>query len=257
VTSALIGHTGLVGGNLLAQAPFEARFNSSNIESIRGSSFDLVVCAGARAVKWQANKEPEADRANIERLIGCLEAVEARRFVLISTVDVYPDPVRVDERTEIDAQECQPYGRHRFELERFARRRFEATIVRLPGLFGDGLKKNVIYDLLHSNRLDLINARSVFQFYSLDRLWRDIERTLAEGISLVNFATEPTNVKDLAREGFGIHFVNRAAPPPAARYDMRSVHARKFGGARGYLYDKRSVLDERSQVVERTRKATA
>ena len=50
--TALIGNTGFVGGNLLRQQPFDALFNSKNIDDIAGRSFDLVVCAGVRAEKW-------------------------------------------------------------------------------------------------------------------------------------------------------------------------------------------------------------
>ena len=59
-STALIGYTGFVGSNLLRQRPFDACFNSSNIDQIAGRSFDLVVCCGARAEKWKANADPEA-----------------------------------------------------------------------------------------------------------------------------------------------------------------------------------------------------
>ena len=45
-----------------------------------------------------------------------------------------------------------------------------ALIVRLPGLFGAGLKKNLIYDFVHDNRLDLIHPDGQFQFYDLERI---------------------------------------------------------------------------------------
>ena len=37
-TRALIGHTGFVGSNLARQGAFDALYNSSNIESIAGST---------------------------------------------------------------------------------------------------------------------------------------------------------------------------------------------------------------------------
>ena len=66
--TALIGHTGFVGGTLLRQCPFDATFNSRNIQDIRGGHFDRIVCAGVSAVKWLANKEPEADSVSVPSL---------------------------------------------------------------------------------------------------------------------------------------------------------------------------------------------
>lgn len=149
MNSAIIGYTGFVGSNLVRQVDFNSLYNSKNIESIIGKKFDLLVCSGAPAVKWLANKEPEKDLENIKRLTKCLGKVAAKKVILISTVDVYPLPVEVDEDTEIDLEVLHPYGKHRLELERFVEARFDSLIVRLPGLFGDGLKKNIIYDLLH------------------------------------------------------------------------------------------------------------
>ena len=46
VRSALIGHTGFVGGNIAANAQFTDCYNSKNIAEIRGKSYDMIVCAG-------------------------------------------------------------------------------------------------------------------------------------------------------------------------------------------------------------------
>ncbi len=249
MSSALVGSTGFVGGNLLRQTSFDALYHSSDIETIRGRSFDLLVCAGARAEKWLANKEPERDIAGIRRLMDCLAEVQAKHVVLISTVDVYPVPVGVDESTPIDPAANTAYGRHRYELERFVNDRFSTTTVRLPGLFGPGLKKNIIYDLIHGNATDAICPDSVYQFYDLTRLWADIETTRKGGLALANFATEPVSVREVARAGFDIDFENPKATKPA-RYDMRTRHAALFGGANGYLAGKAQVLSAIHRFVQ-------
>src|SRR5438132_7761624 len=111
---ALIGHSGFIGGNVARQWPFDALFNSSNIDDLRGGDFDEIVCAAPAAEKWKANADPENDARSIARLEAALSETTARRFILISTIDVYPRPRDVDERTEID-NAGEPYGRHRLE----------------------------------------------------------------------------------------------------------------------------------------------
>jgi len=246
----LIGHTGFVGGNLARTARFDHCYNTSNIEAMRGSAFDLVVCAGTTAVKWLANREPDQDWAGIARLIGCLREVRAARFVLISTVDVYADPVAVDETTPIDPEATPPYGRHRYRLEEFVWDHFGdgAVVVRLPGLFGPGLKKNFLYDLLHANYLEGTHRASAFQFYPLDRLWKDIEAVLQALLPLVNFATAPVTAEQVAAHCFGMTFINETAAPPV-RYDMRTRHAALLGGAAPYLLNATACLDAITRFV--------
>jgi nucleoside-diphosphate-sugar epimerase len=241
---ALIGHTGFVGGNLAAQHPFNTWFNSKNIEAIRGQRYELLVVSGMPAAKWIANREPDADRAVLDRLWGCLRTVHADTVVVMSTVDVYPNPIGVDEDTPIDSATQQPYGKHRLELERLAAAHFSRVLsVRLPGLFGPGLKKNAVYDLLHNNEVHKIPANGVFQFYNLARLWKDVRTALSAGLALVNFATEPVSVREVARDAFGIDFTNNPGTKPA-RYDLRTRHAAAFGGRGGYLYSREHVLGE-------------
>ena len=243
--AALIGYTGFVGGTLLRQRPFDACFNSSNIEQIRGRSFDLIVCAGAPAEKWKANKEPERDLDNIERLTRALLSADAQKVVLISTVDVFLNPVDVDEDSPTPMTALHAYGRNRRRLEQIIAGRFDAHIIRLPGLYGHGLKKNVIYDFLHDNDVRKIDSRGVFQFYDVSRLWGDIETTMENELPLVHLPPEPVSVADVARAAFDIEFTNEVAPTPA-RYDVHTKHAALFGGSGNYTQSK---IDELSGIA--------
>ncbi len=238
---ALIGWSGVVGGTLLRQRPFDDRFRSTDIDAIRGRQYDLIVCAGMPAEKWRANREPEQDVARLERLWGALREARARRVIVISTVDVFGDPRGVDEDTWVDPSLATPYGRHRFELEERVRGAFDATIVRLPALFGEGLRKNVVYDLLHDNMVDAICPRSVFQFYPLDRLWGDLEVASGAGLPLVHLTVEGTSVGEVAREAFGRELPDRPELR-AVEYDLRTRYAALFGARGHYLLTREGVL---------------
>ncbi|GAA4355547.1 NAD-dependent epimerase/dehydratase family protein [Angustibacter luteus] len=253
---ALVGWTGFVGGNLSRQHDFAHRYASATAPEMAGHRFDRVVFSAARAEKWRINQDPVTDRAHIEDLKRILSSFRAERLVLVSTVDVYAKPVGVDETTPLPAPGLHPYGAHRFELEEFARSRFDnVLVVRLPGLFGPGIKKNVIFDLLTGNNLSAIDHRGSFQYYDLRRLWADIGVALDAGFPLVNFATEPVTTGKVAQECFDLDFRNEPPGSSPGTYDVRSVHADAFGGHGGYLQsadqvlaDLRSfVLDERSR----------
>lgn len=148
--TALIGYTGFVGSNLALQYEFTDKYNSKNIREIAGKSYDFCICAGVKAQKWVANQQPEKDLADIQTLINQLEKAEIKQFVLISTIDVYPNPVHVDEKSIIEKTNHHPYGLNRLYLEEWVAHHYsEHLIIRLPGLFGQNIKKNFIYDILH------------------------------------------------------------------------------------------------------------
>ena len=249
MTSALIGHTGFVGGNLSRQIPFDALVNSSNVDELRGRAFSLVVCAGARAEKWKANRDPTADRAGIDRLLSALREVRAERFVLVSTVDVFEVPAGTDESSPADARHA--YGRNRRALEELCEERFSAQVLRLPALFGPGLKKNAVYDLLHDNQVEKIHPGSTYQFYDVRELWADAEKARSAGIRLLHLATEPVSMGEIAARCFG----RELRPPdgPPARYDLRSRHAELWGGRGGYLRSREEVLRGLEQFVREER----
>ncbi len=67
--------------------------------------------------------------------------------MLISTIDVFKNSIGKNEDYSPDAIEA--YGSNRGYLENLCRSNFEKChIIRLPGLFGENLKKNFLYDLI-------------------------------------------------------------------------------------------------------------
>lgn len=222
---ALIGFSGFVGSNILIQDTFDDLYNSKNIKDIEGKSYDIIYCAGVYAAKWIANSKPEEDLINIVGLINSLRQVNASKFVLISTVDVYSSPFNVDEDTKINLFNNHPYGVNRRLLELFIEDNFEDhSIIRLPGLFGNGLKKNVIYDFINNNQIDKINSESQFQFYYLKNIVQDINIILNKKIKLINLVTEPIKVKELASYCFEVDFIN-IKKSGTAKYNVTSKYS--------------------------------
>ena len=238
---ALIGGTGFVGSTLNRRIPFAASFNSATINSIEGREFETVVCAGAPAVKWAANNDPAGDLDNLNRLMSALKKVRTRHLVLISTIDVYPKPENVDE-SDVPLEHSEAYGRNRRMLERFAEAEFErSTIIRLPGLFGDGLKKNIIFDLIHGNQIDKINPSSRFQWYPMDRFHFDVLKIIESGVGLVNIAPEPIHTEDILTALFPDAAVG-SPTQPAISYDMHTRHAAMLGGTGRYHLSASTVM---------------
>ena len=242
--TALIGHTGFVGSNLDRVDRFTDRFNSKNSAELSGS-FDVVVCAGVSAAKWIANRDPEADWAAIEKLIATLERVKAEEFVLISTIDVYPDPAAGgDESAIIDGAANHAYGRNRLRLEDWVTQRFPvARVVRLPALYGPGLKKNALYDLMHDNQVAQINPAGRFQWYPVQRTWEDLGRMRAADLRLANLVTEPLPMSEI----IGRYFPHAAVGPdrqPAPTYCLRTRHAAALGSQGAYLMSAAEVLED-------------
>lgn len=242
MNNALIGFSGFVGSTLLKQSTFTDLYRSTNISAVEGKFFDTLVCAGAPAQKWLANKDPRGDRQKIAGLISHLDKVTCNTFILISTVDVFGSPIGVDEKTDVHEEGLHAYGLHRRLLEKFVQEKFaKHLIVRLPGLVGPGLRKNAIFDLLNDNNVGCIDSRAKFQFYPMVNLWFDIQTALQANLQLVHLTAEPISMGDIARQGFAKDFDNPVSDKPAL-YDMRSVYSGTFGGNGHYQYSTRDQI---------------
>lgn len=147
---ALVGYTGFVGSNIYAIGDFDAVYNSKNIQEAYGTRPDLLIYAGLRAEKYLANNAPEKDMDLIYQAEENITKIDPKRLVLISTVDVFKNPQDVDENSDIDTENLHAYGLNRYKLELWVRDKYpDALIIRLPGLFGENIKKNFIYDYIN------------------------------------------------------------------------------------------------------------
>lgn len=156
---ALVGYTGFVGSNLYSRARNRIKgvYNSQNIEKAYGLEPEVLIYAGVRAEKYLANSNPEMDLELILEAEKNIKAINPQRLILISSIDVYTNPVGVDENDSVLSEGrggagngIQPYGLNRYYLEAWVRKNYpNALIIRLPGLYGYNIKKNFIYDFIN------------------------------------------------------------------------------------------------------------
>lgn len=224
MASALVGHTGFVGGSLARQMRFDEFYNSKNIEDIRGCEFDLVVCAGAPGAKWYANEHPDEDFESIVRLLKAIQHVATGKFVLISTIDAI-------------LPKC-PYGKHRADFEALVRHRsdlWDVFVVRLPALFGPGLKKNALYDLMTAQRLHEIAPNATYQWYPLRRLGADLARIIEGGDRTINITSAPVAMEEVRARFF-----------PRLKIGLPSAAAPRYAveGRPAYSLTRAEVFDE-------------
>jgi sugar phosphate isomerase/epimerase len=205
MNNALFGYTGFVGSNIMKYYPIEYFYNSTNYKDAVGKSFDTVFFCGLPATKWLINKNPEMDTQTINNISWVINTIKAKRFILISTIDVYTHVDNCDNETATFTPKLNhTYGRNRYIFEQFIRVNFKDSntlihIIRLPGLFGMGLKKNIIYDLLNDNNIENINKCDSFQWYDLDWLKNDIDRCINDNIQTINLFTEPLSNNEITQ----------------------------------------------------------
>lgn len=241
----LIGYTGFVGGYLSEIFPDASLYNSVNISEISGESFDLIVISAMPAEKWKANKFPQQDKENLESLKLSLSNVEASRALLISTVDVFENPRGVFESDTPVCSISQAYGTNRRDFEEFVETKFpKSWIVRLPGLVGKGLKKNVIFDLRHGKPTDGVPVNSIFQFYPMSRLGRDLNVVLNLSPGYFHLAVEPLSVIEICKK-FGLSekaFAPSSAAAPS--YDFRTEKSSAWGLEGHYIANKNESIQD-------------
>ena len=240
---AIVGYTGFVGSNLLQFYKFDYFYNSKNFHEAQNMEFDELFFCGVPAVKWHANKFPEEDNLVISNLKSILATIKVKKIILISTIDVYEyTDTKMNEDYTCDIFNNHTYGANRYLFEDFVKTNFtNYHIVRLPALFGKGLKKNIIYDLINNNQIHNISKNTLFQWYDLNWLKNDIDLIIQNNISICNLFTEPLSTLEIIQLfNFPIEdFKNKSK----LVYDITTKYSNIFdSSAEGYIRDKTSVL---------------
>jgi len=145
-TVCTLGNSGFIGN---AVSEILARSFSVN----NSKEYDILVnCAGFSRM-YEGSKNPEKMRSVENSIFDRITAISFDRLIHISTVyiDVYPDDI---------------YSKIKIDMEnRILNKYPNATILRLGGVVGPGLKKNVVFDLLNNKQL-FVTEDSVYNYIS-------------------------------------------------------------------------------------------
>ena len=255
MNNAIFGYSGFVGSYLTKYFKFDYLYNSKNIEESKNKKFDTIFISCIPAKKWIANKYPEKDKESIKYIEKILETIQAKRVILISTIDVYDVlNTKLNEDVIINYNNNNTYGKNRYLFEEFIREKFnDVYIFRLPALFGRGLKKNILYDLLNNNNVNSINLNTYFQWYNLDWLHNDIENCIQNNIKICNLFTEPLHTKDIISlfPEYKFSYENHSF----FNYDVTTKYYKYFkNGVKGYIRNKETVFVDITKFVEERKK---
>ncbi len=239
---AIIGHTGFVGTYIHRIYPNAECFNSKSIYDICGKSFDLIFCSGVSAVKWLANKNPIEDLKNIQLLLDCLQHVICNeKFVLISTIDVYDINKKINNEIALQnemilyPQTTEAYGMNRYDFELKVLKIFKEKLqlIRLSALFGFGLKKNLIYDMINHRPIK-IQLNNKFQWYSMEWFEQDLNFILSNKnqSKIINLFCEPitneellTCLPDFDNNKNNIEIIMNETNTQKIEYDIKTLYS--------------------------------
>ena len=101
---------------------------------------------------------------------------------------------------------------------------------------------------LNFTALNFTDSRSQYQFYPLNRLWKDINICLKNDIKLWHPATEPITSKEIYEYVVGQEFSNKLEGVPIC-YDYKTLFYKVFSGENGYILNKNQVLKKIKEFV--------
>lgn len=155
----LVGAFGFIGSAFKRRlerdgVPFEC---ATRIDPARpGDPVSVVIDCAGNASKVLAARDPDADRrANVDAVRERIEALRPEHYVHLSSSAVYADVSSPEATAPVDEPDGDvgPYGAHKREAERIVRAGVPTPLVLRPaGLFGPGLAKGPVYDLLEGLR---------------------------------------------------------------------------------------------------------
>lgn len=236
VTIAIIGD-GFIGKHLKCniEEPYDF-YSKKNIKEIERKNYDIVYCAGLYS---NINKNSDDDLENIFTLQDCLSSAKINKFILISTIDIYDSKFPNQDENQYNIS-IDSYGKNRYFMEEWVLEEYkDCHIIRLPLLFGLGLKKNIIYDILNNNRLENINFNTLYQWYCLEELMYDIKKIIKKKIRIVNLISEPIETKNLISICFPEFVIPMFDNNKRIEYNYKSKWFKS-----GYAVEKKKIVEE-------------
>lgn len=110
-----------------------------------------------------------------------------------------------------------------------------------------------IFEELGFTALNFTDSRAKFQFYNLNRLWKDINTAIDNNLKVINLATEPVVAFELYKYLYGKEFINEISSK-IPNYNYKTKYYEKYNGEDGYILGKKDVMEDIKKFVEERRK---
>lgn len=165
----IIGGEGLTGSAIVRYLIKKNKkykvIQRNNAKEYFGTYCDILIYANGNAKKFKAEEDPCFDFINSVASVALyIHKINFKKFIHISTVDVYSDLSYFDKTIEdfdIDISKLAVYGFHKLMAEEYIKKFAENYLIfRLPALVGEGLTKNPIYDFIHEDKKMFIDMKS-------------------------------------------------------------------------------------------------
>ena len=249
--NCIIGYTGFIGKNLIRQKKFSNFYNSKNIHNIHLQKFHTTIICAPHGKKWWANKYPKKDKIIVKKLINNLKKIKTNKIILISTIDVYNRKTYSNENSKIGFSKSNVYGNNRLKIEKFISQKFENYhIIRLPALFGNYLKKNILYDLMNNNNLHDVKLKSQFQWYFMKDLLTDINKIIKQDIKIINLFTEPISTLEIVNLFFKKKKKYLDKKNQGPKYNLKTIYSKNFKYKNGYMRGKKEILKKMKNYLK-------
>ena len=196
-TCLVLGGKGFVGRAIVEGAHRNGYavvvVDKDNYEAARGTACDLLINANGNSKKFLARENPSLEfDLSVRSVQYSIHDFPAKRYVHLSTMDVYPDvsdPNLNHEEITIDTSRQSPYGFHKYLAEQLVRHYANNWLIfRMAGFVGQGLWKNPIFDLLNNIPLR-VHPDSKYQYLNT----RDLAGAIFE-IVQKSFSHEVFNI---------------------------------------------------------------
>lgn len=159
LTVALFGANGFVGKSLFSSLSATGKYQvipvtRDNYSASLGKFYSIIINSAMPAARFWAKNNPDKDfEETVQKTADILYGCTFDKFVQISTVSV---------RYQLDTI----YGRHKLAAESLCNYGSN-LVVRLGAMFGDGLKKGVLIDMLKGQKV-FIDRESRYSFCNVD-----------------------------------------------------------------------------------------
>lgn len=158
---AILGANGLLGRDLVTSlsSSFDTiQITRENYEEQKGKEFDLFINANGNSKKFWALQNIFQDfEASTITVYNTMFDFQFKKYIYISSVDVYPNPSRPEKTLEdqvIKITEQNTYGFHKYLSEQIVRKHASDWIILRPSnILGTTLRKGPFFDIRNGNPL--------------------------------------------------------------------------------------------------------